>query len=324
MKNKLIAASIIILFSTKLFCQQKFHVGLEQISGVKIGSINEYVFYNTSSSTDKLSELNWHLKPVWYLGGKASLEYNNLCFDLMAAGFIDSKTGTLEDSDWQNVSDHSMKTNYSISDNYIKDSFFIESNLLYTIPLLSFFRITPFFNFKYEYFSFTGKDGEGWYGDTKSSGKVPPVPWNDPKAKYYSKGKLGFITYNRFSYDFYFGLKPEFLIKDFLKIGIFGAISPFTLIEADDNHYYISGTIASDYLDSDTTFFSSWKCGGAVEFSPINRLAIKTGFTYSAIETFRGNTYQRSSSYYSLSKDSKSGFSQNYFDISLSVIYRPF
>lgn len=322
MKNKRgnLVAVLLILLSSFLYAQQDFHLELSPVFGTKIGTINEFVYHNTDTNNTKLSELNWDLSNAYYLGGKANLKFKNFSFDFSIAGFIPTKSGELLDSDWQNPSDSSMKTNFSISDNYLQESFFIDSNFSYSIPFVNFFELIFFTDFNYESLSFEGKDGEGWYGDNSII-----VAWNDPKARHYKKGELGSITYEHNSYNLFFGLKPKFNINRFFQLELYGAISPFTYMEAIDSHYKPNKKDgATVYLDSGFTYFNSWNAGGSILVIPLKFLSLKMDASYNQTNFYKASTSTKYRDYY-ISRDTVlSGFSQSYLDLSLSVIYRPF
>lgn len=312
----------ILTFSAQcIFAQQDFHISIEPAFGIRNGQINEFVYRNTPTNYAKLSELNWDITNIFYLGGKTELEYKNFSFAFSAAGAIPKRSGNMQDSDWMDDSKTNIKTTYSISENSLDNSYYINLGFNYKIPLADFFSLKTSLNYNFENFSFIAKNGYGWYGNKKD----PMVSWNNPNAIKYSKGEIGSINYERKSNDISFGLTPIFNIKDLFEIELFGAISIFSYLESLDYHFYPDGKLASNWLDKGTTFFNSWNAGGAILFYPIRKFAVKTEFKYSQINFFKGNTYQKSGNYFSNPPSPVlSGFSQNYYTFQLSLIYRPF
>ena len=75
----LFAAFLFFSFAAFAVDLKDFSLYVEPLCGMKWGQINEYVFYNNSYfSRDKLSELNWEIKPEKYLGAKISGGWKNV------------------------------------------------------------------------------------------------------------------------------------------------------------------------------------------------------------------------------------------------------
>ena len=81
------------------------------------GTLNEYVFdIDSSDNQYKLSELNWSVRNNT-LGFGADFGWKWISLEARCSFGLNGPSANMFDSDWQNQSDHSMKTEFSISDN---------------------------------------------------------------------------------------------------------------------------------------------------------------------------------------------------------------
>lgn len=327
MKIKYTALLIFLIsfFTPGLFCQENFHLDAGAVFKIRNGRLNEFVYNNSTDNTNKLSELNWDVENIFYLGGNVNLEYKNIFVSLESAGAVPSQSNDMQDSDWQNADAPSMKTNYSVSENRLSNSYYLDFNFFYRIPLAKVFSLRALFNFNFENFSFYAENGYGGYGDTGTTGNPVAVPWNSSSAVKFKKGELGSISYERKSYNTSIGISPCFYVKDFLEINLFGAVSPFVYLESVDTHYSVDKSSYSKYLDKGSAFFNSWNAGLNVKYSPVKHFSVLTNLKYSQINFYKANTYGDSNKngYYDKSS-SLAGFDQHYWDFSLGFIYRPF
>ncbi len=324
MKNKRgnLVAVLLILYSSLLYAQQNFHLEIEPILGMKDGMVKEYVYndqYTTDKKIDKISELDWDLNKAFYSGIKTSLYYKDFSFSFYGAKYFDKDSGSMTDSDWLNSSDRNLKTCFSKSDNHLKDSFFLGTDLYYSFPITSFFTIKTQTGLEFEHLNFLGDNTTGWYSPNNTTS------WDSPSSTKHGPDYLKTLTYKRNSFDFSFGLHVLFNIKKLIEFDLYGEVSPVVYFESLDFHELRN----TYFLDDGFEFFDKFKFGGSITYSPIKLFSFKTQASYSIANFFQGNTTSSSKiDSFPVSVNSPyksySGFSHQYLDLSLSVIYRPF
>ena len=235
------------VYATAEIKKTDFSLSVEPLIGIKNGQVNEYVFLKEPIyDCDKLSELNWEIKNEFYSGLKLNGSYKNVFLEAGFTAGFPLKCGTMKDSDWLNndptqvteTSGHDYKTNYSESHNYIDYdiSASLKTGYSFKLPELKKIstKISPFFEFEYQLFKFTAKNGTGWYGN-KTDGYY--AAWNDEEnrsIKYFS-GDV--ISYKRQNFIFWLGGSIAFnLPKDF-SVGAGFKFSPFVYSESIDCHH---------------------------------------------------------------------------------------
>lgn len=324
-KKRLLLAAFL---SAAVCFAENTHLFLEPLFGVRYGTLNEYVFsdYNTSSNR-KLSQLDWEAKPLFYAGGKASVSYKLFDFAFYGGGFFPGRSGTMYDSDWLSDFDATMKTNYSVSDNILNAGTFCGTSFSASFSPLSFLEIAPSVSIDYERYSFTAKDGYGYYGDKKNSKTGTAVSWDDENAQFYQKGELCSIDYTRNTFYTWLGFLVQYKLLKFLKINAGIYTAPFMLIESLDHHLAFKGN-GTFYNDVMYGFFKGWKFNSEVIWNINSRFSLKAAATFTRINCIKGTTYSSSSENgpYSESKksDSEPGAGADFWNWSLSIEYRLF
>lgn len=305
-----------------LFCaasgfSQNTHFSIEPLFGVRYGTLNEYVFsdYNTSSNR-KLSQLDWEAKPLFYAGGKASVSYKLFDFAFYGGGFFPGRCGTMYDSDWLSHSNAAMKTNYSESDNVLNSGAFCGTSFSVSFAPLSFLEIAPSVSIDYERYSFTGKNGFYLYGGET-------IPYNDKRVeKKYFSGDV--IDYSRNHLFTWLGLSVRLKPLSAVTFVAEGSASPFIYIDSLDYH------ILRDryFYDVMYGFFKSWKCNSEVIWNIGSRISLKAAASFTRINCIKGTSYTSSSEdgpYSELKKsDSEAGAGADFWSWSLSIEYRLF
>lgn len=321
------------VYATAEIKKTDFSLSVEPLIGVKNGQVNEYVFLKEPIyDCDKLSELNWEIKNEFYSGLKLNGGYKNV---FLKAGFTAGfplECGTMKDSDWLNnnssevteTSRHDYKTNYSESDNYIDYdiSASLKTGYSFKLPELKKIstKISPFFEFEYQLFKFTAKNGTAWYG-SETDGYY--AAWNDEEnrsIKYFS-GDV--ISYKRQNFIFWLGGSIAFnLPKDF-SVGAGFKFSPFVYSESIDCHH-LRGLY---FLDIVSDFCSLFNYNFTTEYKIDSKKSICLNADYLYMKTLRGKSYSSDSQKWSKDnelKDSEGGADQHCFNISLSFKYKFF
>lgn len=318
------------VYATAEIKKTDFSLSVEPLIGVKNGQVNEYVFLKEPIyDCDKLSELNWEIKNEFYSGLKLNGGYKNIFLEAGFTAGFPLECGTMKDSDWLNnnssevtkTSGHDYKTNYSESDNYIDYdiSASLKTGYSFKLPELKKIstKISPFFEFEYQLFKFTAKNGTAWYG-SETDGYY--AAWNDAKIQYLS-GDV--ISYKRQNFIFWLGGSIAFnLPKDF-SVGAGFKFSPFVYSESIDCHH-LRGLY---FLDIVSDFCSLFNYNFNTEYKIDSKKSICLNADYLYMKTLRGKSYSSDSQKWSKDnelKDSEGGADQHCFNISLSFKYNFF
>ncbi|MBP3561883.1 MAG: omptin family outer membrane protease [Treponema sp.] len=318
-KNKLIAVFVFLLTTFTYANEDKiFSIKLEPIFGLRNGTLIESVFEKSNNEYKKLSHLNWqHLNNV-YLGGNVTLSFWDFNLSVSAAGFIPKRSGTMDDSDWINLD--SVKNIYSISENYLWRSAFTGVNLKYDFDILNWLSISPAFAFDYNYTYFNAKNGYGWYATSNYTGTGQNESWDSPYAKFFPKGKLYGITYNRMSLETWLGFSVAFLPIKQLQIELSAFINPVVYMESFDHHEK-----KGYYADIAYNYFESFKAKIDITGNITKSISVSLNSTLKFIpETLGEAYYSHDNSDYSYIPltSTKSGSGEFIVDISLSGAYK--
>lgn len=300
-----------------------FSFSIEPLFGVKIGQVDEYVFLNNCDyADDKLSELNWEIKPEYYVGAKLSGEIYNAFMETSFSFGFSGKTGKMLDSDWFNVQysgleDYQYKTTYSESDNYLKKDFSFEIKVGYdfNFPEIKKIKINAklFADFQYKNIKFDGKNGTQWY--PKFLGNYYPE-WSDSEnvSINYMYGIP--ISYERWTYITWLGFDANVDFGKHFSASAGFKVSPYLYAESLDNHH-LKGV---DYLDKTPGFFEAfgWNLGFAFRINE-NHAVLLNG-EYFLMSMIRGDDYLKASYENVFVKDSRAdgGAAERYFSFSLS------
>ena len=318
-KNKLIAVFVFLLTTFTYANEDKiFSIKLEPIFGLRNGTLIESVFEKKNNEYKKLSHLNWqHLNNV-YLGGNVTLSFWDFDLSVSVAGFIPKRSGTMDDSDWINLD--SVKNIYSISENYLWRSAFAGVNLQYDFDILNWLSISPAFAFDYNYTYFNAKNGYGWYATSNYTGTGKNESWDSPYAKFFPKGKLYGITYNRMSLETWLGFSVTFLPIKQLQIELSSFINPVVYMESFDHHEK-----KGYYADIAYNYFESFKAKIHITGNITKSISVSLNSTLKYIpETLGEAYYSHDNSAYSYIPltSTKSGSGEFIVDISISGAYK--
>lgn len=169
--KKLISAIIPFLIFTNLaFSFENIEFELKPEFGLLNGKIHEYVFEPACLNTNHmLSRLDWDVKsiPLFKLTANTTI-YKYGFLGLNGSIAIPKSSGNMQDYDWRNSTnfpgdDPKALTDYSIHNNNLDKYYTFSAELGGNIYLPYTIIITPFISYDYEYFYFTGLDGQGNY-----------------------------------------------------------------------------------------------------------------------------------------------------------------
>ena len=317
----LIAICFITLsISASTFTDAGFHFTITPLYSYEFGTLNEFVFSYDDDQEYKLSELNWSVDNH-SLGLSANLGWKWISIDTAFSFSFPGKSDYMYDSDWQDPSDRSIKTNYSINENLLNKSCTFEIGLSGDIPFTP-KKILPVFSasfvqsikYAYKYYYFSGKNGRGWYGTKRDTGLSYVVPYDSDKAAYYKPGQLFGIDYKREYNEVILGEGLKFHFINRFNVLLNCDFSLYSFIQSLDTHfgdkYNKTGTY---FLDTMKDNLCSGKFYSEIDYRFWSNMHIGANYSYSWQDLIHGTTHikeSKNSSYY-LSSDSTSGSSAN-------------
>ena len=343
--KRTILSLIFVIFSFSAFAVnwEDFSLSVEPLFGLKCGQIDEYVFLKESNfSNDKLSELNWEIKPELYYGIKIQGAWRRFFEESYFSTGIPMETGLMMDSDWQNnqptavalenAQGRNYKTAYSEHDNHLDYDINFGFKGGYKFKIFDWFTAKPAIAFEYQNIKFTGKNGKGWYGygsDENQSFRAKNgyyAAYNDSENQTVIKFSGRIITYNRIAdylwlgSDFSFIIPCEFLKNFTFDTGFFFA--PYVYAVSYDSHLGRE----YDFADKTTGFFAAFKWNLGTEYKINERHSILLSANYFYMRVLRGDDYQKKSSEttYNKSNDCDGGAGAKYFDMTLSYRFKIF
>ena len=334
MKKLLLSLAVAVL-SLPIFAVnlKDFSLSVEPLFGMKYGQIDEYVFLkNPNYSDDKVSELNWEIKPELYYGLKIRGGWKGFFEESFFTAGIPMKTGSLYDSDWNNndplfvsksvaTTTSNYKTNFSESDNYLNYDISFGFKGGYEFKIFEIFSIKPAIAFEYQNIKFTGKNGQGWYGKKTSDGYYSPYTDTNNREISDFSGK-NVIAYHRVSDFLWLGsdLSAELPCHLTVNAGFFVAAYIYAI--SYDTHFIRS----LDFADKTTDSFSSFKWNLGISHKIAKRHFININASWFYMKVIHGDTYKKYSSQSSYTKttDAEGGAGANWFDLSISYKFQIF
>jgi outer membrane protease len=208
-------------------------LSLSAEAGFLYGTSYEIV-YHVSGSSEYLSELQWKIEPLWFIGMAAEYApkqpFNRQDFfgtlDIKLG--IPGKTGVIEDRDWL---EPGVLTHFSSHDNLTKMALLVDLGAGISVPLTAGFLLRFSLDLSYMYFKYEAHDGYTQYG---SNTLTSFVAWKPSFPK---------VSFNGLAMDYaqhWFILRPgvgTVLRKGPVFLSLSISLSPLTVCVAIDNHY---------------------------------------------------------------------------------------
>ena len=149
-----------------------FHISVEPVISYSTGHLGE-IMYHSSPSDKKISYLEWE-RDIFLFGANILVSYKNLHVEGgIASSVFDQNSGIMEDSDWLNTNDYSMKTTFSTGDNEAVENYEANFSVSYDFDMTEWLTFSPVLNVRYYYDSFERRSADGWYTGTKYSSDGP-------------------------------------------------------------------------------------------------------------------------------------------------------
>ena len=303
--KKIFFFGFLIFFLTFSMCAEKFteagfHISFSPVYSFELGQLDEFVFSKDSMENEyKLSELNWDLQNH-YLGISADFGWKWISIGTNASLGFSGNSGNMLDSDWQDNSNHSIKTNFSISDNSIKSSGSFEIRLKGILPVtpeskadIFAIKVIPSVTYHYSYHSFSANNAEGWYGDSGHTGKTS-VPYDSEYAKHYEKGTLCGIDYLREQNKVFIGTGVDFNFIKRFNLFLNFDISVYSSINSLDTHYgNLNKTTGKMFLDKMQEAFKTIRFSASLNYNFYKDFYICADYLFTHQELAQGISYAK-------------------------------
>lgn len=340
MKRFLSFAVITFSICSTLFgLSEDKHFSLMPEFSLQNGRLIEYVFMedgNTQSET-KMSELDWPLANIAYLGGKFEFGWKNFELNGDIKFAVSHASGKMHDYDWLDYvydyedglykyNDSTMCTNCSITENELLNSYIFNIKAGARFNPISTLQIIPMAGIIYNNTNFYSANGSMWYGLKDYTGLPYNIPYTDERvkekstndAKYIENNILIAISYDKEWFSFTLGMNAFYTLFNNLTLGVNFYTAPYTYIRSIDHHF------SSDtyYLDIMSDFFKYWNYGISVEYRIWKGLSAYTAFDYHLQNLIKGETYSalKEPKFYKKNKsDSSSGSEASWWNLDLGL-----
>ncbi|QTQ15255.1 omptin family outer membrane protease [Treponema parvum] len=312
-----------LAFATALVCAQSGHSdkkkwtwSAEASLGFIYGRMGEYAYYDKGSS-DKLSYLEWDMKPLWFYGVDLEAASEKFSFLVNLKGFVPASCGYMQDSDWLQdyqwgTGNRSVKTNYSEHDNFLTSGFSSFGEISYKFCPSEKIFVFPLFAIEYQDMYFSGRDGTAWYG------KDNFYPYNAGGG--YSTiqdffGKV--IDYERRDVYVWLGCRASWVFSDKWNFSVSGYVAPYVYMWSRDSHFLRS----IYFVDIGYDRFCAGKLKIAANYSLKKKVSLKLEagcLMTEEIHTSKAfQSSEKDNGYYEV--DAEDGFSSEYFEYSVAV-----
>ena len=247
----------------------------------------EEILFKYRDRDQRISELLWDLKPLFYVGMAADVgpsdPFRGSGFSAAASAKfgVPMRTGIMEDRDWQYM-DNDRLTNYSQHDANTQSAVLTDVSLGYSFMLSSFLALRFFGEFSYMHFNWMAEDGFIQYLPTDDNGNIlPGQTWtpNIPKIPIYGPG----IRYIQDWYILTPGLSLSARFSEFLGAGINIRYTPLVFGNDRDDHLFGMRIFSGEFR------YGQYLDGGAnLTLSPSDRLDFSVLGSFRHISGMRG------------------------------------
>ncbi len=238
----------------------EFSTSISLRTGFLYGTIGEYLY----SGKQRLSKLNWDVKPMIYIGNVINASFGNGI--IAGLGYwtgMNKDMGSIEDTDW----DHSgIITSISVHNCVLIKSRFFDAYAGYSFHIVDKHQLSFQLGYSYQKILLEARDGYAGY---------PPTPVEGIFVQYEQKYNIPYVGAN---WNFRFFEKLYSTLSC-----IYG---PYIFCNAIDNH--VSRNIRFNDTFKGADYVS---CGLLLGWRIDSDYLLSLSGNYSFIEKFRGDTY---------------------------------
>ena len=237
MRKTCLPVLLLVLINLSAFAEPNDKSGHSFALGVSFGMLSgetEEIVYVDSASDDKLSMLNWEIKPLFYAGldlhygWQSSRTVLGLFSDIFFKFGIPAKTGTMGDRDWFDSNwdgTYPWLTHYSEHENKTNTAVLLDFNVGVSFKLSSGFKLKPFLSYSFMFYSWEASGGSYLY----------PL-WFHPQEHFSTPSSERVITYKQSWHIVSPGFSFYGEFNRFFNLELSVRISPFILLISVDDH----------------------------------------------------------------------------------------
>lgn len=277
------------IFSGK---KENFSLSVTPLAGFSKSLIKETLFRSAPDENTRISLLQWNKSaPAYGLSLEADIKNAGIKFSVFSnCPFFSS--GTMDDSDWDNSADFSMKTIYSVGETEIQRSGGYSAFFSYSFKKRN-FVFSPAAGVSLAKDTFVRKTAEGWYGtkDHTSDGRYHW--WYDEESKKYphynentgKTQKLAEIDFDRNCFRAELGFSSDFIVSKNAALSFSVFTAAFSYNSAVDTHWKQDASTKElypmRYKFEYTSFFEkfTFKAGFRLDIS--KDFSVQAGFSKS-------------------------------------------
>ncbi len=276
MKKCFIPVICLLLCTAAFASERTSSFSIEAGAGLAIRNIDEYIYSAYDDYAVSLLEYKAYLAQ-----GNLGIKYteHNMGIGANINSVLPLKCGTFNDYDF---TESGFTKNLCFFDNYCTGSVGINLSVDYSFSINSWFGLRPCFELEYDYDTFIGKNGWGYFGTSEYSKNGQDVPWDSEFAR--KAKRVSAISFRTNNFYFFTGL---FFCMDFsgvctVELGTF--VAPVCSTLSYDYHYDETGA-GWDYelTEMQTSSFMNFKECLNVQV----RLKESLYLTFNASWTFR-------------------------------------
>jgi len=292
------------------------HVSLGLSFGLLSGTSEEIVYRN-SSANNYLSQLNWELNPLLYVGVDAGYGWQSQAvpesvFGKILSGFfvdvffkygLPGDTGVMEDRDWIRQPTW-VVSHYSLHDNRTDIAMLAGLDVGRSFKLWNEFRLGAFLSYNVMYYSFSARGGTFLYPELDG-------------GHFFDPSQETVVTYKQFWQIFSPGISFYGEFNRYFDIELFFRISPLVTVSSFDEHLVRTLQIINDPMP----FGLYIEPGFIFTFKPASKFMLSLSLNHRSIGGNRGDSryrYPDNSNTYT----NVGGADYSAFDIGLTVKYR--
>lgn len=213
-------------FSFTLFCEG-YRFSIEPFYGIKSGTLYEYAYSVLSNKSNyKLSQLEWHYKPAYLMGGTICSAFGPLEFSTTVLGLNHIRNGKLYDWDYENYD--GKPTKFSEHRAELSSSLEASGNIAFRFNFDENFSVAPYAGLSYNHMQWDAYDGYTQYAQGNGY-------WNKDLPKNPIFGKV--ISYSNTMWYPSAGVKVQTSIFNFISIQAGFSAAPYIAANSTDQHW---------------------------------------------------------------------------------------